>query len=115
MCITIKGTELLTQFLHPHSPYALLSASMHDQGQGVNGLVVQQKNHLIRTDEFGNFCETVGFVPSRDYFVCNRRPHNFWTSRVRLDRRPLSTDLLEAGKSRTTALELVKKIRYYFA
>jgi hypothetical protein len=47
-CITIKGTELLTQFLHPHSPYALLSASMHDQGQGVNGLVVQQKNHLIK-------------------------------------------------------------------
>lgn len=51
---------------------------MHDQGQGVNWPVVQQKNHLItRTDEFGNFCEIVGFVPSRDYFVCNRRPHNF--------------------------------------
>ena len=24
---------------------------MHDQGQGVNWLVVQQKNHLIGTDE----------------------------------------------------------------
>jgi hypothetical protein len=54
-------------------------------------------------------------VPSRDYFVCNRRPHNYRSSRVRLDRRPLSTDLLEAGKSRTTALELVEKVRYYFA
>jgi hypothetical protein len=51
MCITLKETELLTQFLHPHSPYALFSASMHDQGQGVNWFVVQQKNHLIRIDE----------------------------------------------------------------
>lgn len=36
---------------------------MHDQGQGVNWLVVQQKNHLIRIDQdrcIGNFCETVG-------------------------------------------------------
>jgi hypothetical protein len=60
MCTTIKETELLTQFLHPHSSYALLSASMHDQGQGVNWFVVQQKYHLIRTDEFENFCETGG-------------------------------------------------------
>ena len=26
---------------------------MHDQGQGVNWLVVQQKNHLIRANELG--------------------------------------------------------------
>jgi len=51
MCQPIKENELLTQFLHPHSPYALLSASMHNQGQSVNWFVVQQKDHLIRTDE----------------------------------------------------------------
>jgi hypothetical protein len=47
----IKGTGLLTQLLHPHSSYALLSTPVHDQRQGVYWPVVEQENHLTRTLE----------------------------------------------------------------
>jgi len=117
MCTTIKETELLTQFFYPHSPYALLSASMHNQRQGVNWLVVQQENHLIRTDEIRGTSvklwdsylhEITSFVTG----VLITVGRSLWVS---LDRPPLSIGLLEAGKSRTTALELVEKVRYNFA
>jgi hypothetical protein len=44
-----KGTGLLTQLLHPHSPYALFSTPVYDQRQGVYWLGVEQENHLIKT------------------------------------------------------------------
>ena len=47
----IKGTGLLTQLLHPHSSYALLSTPVHDQRQGVYWPVIEQENHLTRTLE----------------------------------------------------------------
>jgi hypothetical protein len=45
----IKGTGLLTQLLHPHSPYALFSTPVHDQRQGVYWPIVEQESHLNRT------------------------------------------------------------------
>jgi hypothetical protein len=56
----IKGAILLTKLFHPHPPYHLFSAPMYNQRQGIDWLVIEQEDHLIRYQSiYNNFCEIV--------------------------------------------------------